>query len=104
MLTSTAKQASPGCITSLFTLPPPDSSGDGAEEGEGSEEDEEVGKQTFQLLLANKNEVKKNEDIRKTVVKYIDVPCIRSHEDVLSPSIYTTYGRFLRDIVSDSSQ
>src|SRR5665213_549588 len=73
MLTKSSKKdgCNPGNILMRLTVPPctPDAEEDTPNDDE-SEETE--ARQTFQLFLANINEVKrKNDDIRKALVKYV---------------------------------
>jgi len=68
------------------------------------EEEEEEARQRFDLFLANKYEVKRNEEIRKRLVKHLEVPSLRKYDEVLSPSAWSAYGRFLRDVLSGSAQ
>lgn len=109
MLTKTDKKGEkvPEHITLRLRVPSGANSGEEADEpepsaAEGSELEEE--KQTFSLYLANHHEVKRNEDIRKALVKYLLVPPLRAHSDILSPSAWTPYGRMLRDILADSAE
>lgn len=92
-------ETSPGCITFRLTCPPV------AEEPDSPEDDDdESAKQTFGVFLANRHELKRNEELRKAAVKHLLIPPVRSHNDLLSPSTWTAYGRFLRDILAGSSQ
>lgn len=92
-------ETSPGCVTFRLTCPPV------TEESDISEEDDDgSAKQTFEVLLANRHELKRNEAFRQAVVKHLLIPPVRNHNELLSPSTWTAYGRFLRDILSDSSR
>ena len=91
-------ETSPGCITFRFTCPPV------AEVSDSPEDDDESAKQTFQVFLANRYEVKRNEELRKAAVKHLLIPPVRSHSDLLSPSTWTEYGRFLREVLVESPQ
>lgn len=109
MLTKADKKGEkvPGHITLRLHVPSGANGSDEADESEpsemeGTEQKEE--KQTFAVYLANHHEVKRNEDIRKVLVKYLLVPPLRSHSDVLSPSAWTPYGRMLRNILADSTE
>ncbi|GEM_PF-742756 len=88
---------SPGCMTFRLTCPPVE-----PEATDEESEEDVLGRQTFQVFLANRYEVKKNEDLRKATVAHLLIPAVRSHGDLLSPSTWTVYGRFLRDVLAGS--
>ncbi|PIS38410.1 MAG: hypothetical protein COT35_00940 [Nitrospirae bacterium CG08_land_8_20_14_0_20_52_24] len=109
MLTKVDKKGEkvPEHITLRLRVPPGAIGGEEANESEPSATEEpaqEEEKQTFALYLANNHEVKRNEDIRKALVKYLLVPPLRAHSDILSPSAWTPYGRMLRDILAESAE
>lgn len=93
-------QTEPGCIVFRMTCPP---TARGSEPT--SEDDEEdSAKQIFEVFLANRYEVKRNENLRKAAVKHLLIPPVRSPGDQLSPSTWTVYGHFLREVLAGSSQ
>lgn len=93
-------ETKPGCITFRMICPP----AEGHSEDLDEDDEEMSAKQTFEVLLANRYVVKRNENLRKAAVKYLLVPSVRSHTDILSPSNWTVYGRFLREVLAESSQ
>jgi putative ATP-dependent endonuclease of OLD family len=103
MLTKSGKGTEAGHLTLRLTVPAFDGEGTAGQGSETTSEDEQEPRQTFEFLLANRNDVKKNEEFRKALVTYILVPPVRAEKDVLSPSGWTAYGRLLRDILSDSA-
>ncbi len=103
MLTKGGKGAQAGHLTLRLTVPAIDGDGAADEGAEVPNEEEPEPRQTFEFLLANRNDVKKNEEFRKALIKYILVPPVRAEKEVLSPSGWTAYGRLLRDILTDST-
>lgn len=61
-------------------------------------------KTQFVILLGGGFEVRKTEGIRKSLLRSIFVPALRVHSDLLAPSVWTSYGRLLRDLLSESKQ
>lgn len=96
-------QPKPGNGAILLKLDVPAAGGDGGKGGNDDEDDDEA-KQTFTIIVGEKSEIKRNEAIRKAVVKHILVPPLRDEDKLLSPSTWTAYGRMLRDILADSDQ
>ena len=72
---------------------------------ESPEQEMPATKTSFSITVGPKTNVfRKSDQIRKALVRHILVPPLRSHDDVLAPSTWTYYGRFLRDILSDSEK
>lgn len=83
---------SPGHMTFELTIPP--LMGD----------DEASESRSLIIYLANDHEVRRTEDIRKVTARYLNVPAVRKRDDLLKPSTWTSYGRFLSELVSESER
>ncbi|MEW6458645.1 MAG: AAA family ATPase [Bacillota bacterium] len=93
-------ETEPGCITFRMICPPTERHFEDTDE----DDEEELAKQTFEAFLANRHEVRRNEALRRAAVKYLLIPPVRSHTELLSPSTWTVYGKFLREVLAESSQ
>lgn len=89
----------PGSVVFRLTCPPAEEVTEDAEEGE-----EGPAKQTFEVELADHYPMKRNEAFRKAAVRHLLVPPVRSHTEQLTPSMWTSYGQLLRDILSESPE
>lgn len=77
----------------------------GPSDDDGSDEDDSEPEKRSFVLTANRSGIsRKADEIRRRLVKRIAVPTVRDQSDILSPSSWTAYGRFLRDILEDSPQ
>ena len=104
-LTPKDKQGNPkpGHGRIMLKLEVPATDGSSASGGADDEEEDEA-KQSFTITVAEKTEIKRNEDIRKAIVKHILVPPLRDEHEILAPSTWTAYGRMLRDILAESDE
>ncbi len=97
----------PGHLTLRLSVPPPRPGGEIIEDEEGGDEAAEKGageKKELLVVLGGHFEVRKTEPIRKAIIKLIAVPPVRDQSDILSPSMWTTYGRFLHDVLSETEE
>ena len=97
-------ETEPGHVTFRLTVPPVGGNEDenDAENEDGEEPD--VPKRTFEVFLAKRHELKRNEQFRLALLKYMYVPPVRSASDLLAPSTWTSYGRMVQSILAESDQ
>lgn len=95
-------QTAAGHITFRLTIPPVASGEADPGDDEGDEGAER--KRSFEVFLANRYELKRNEEFRKALIKYLVVPSVRDHSELLAPSTWTAYGNMLRAILSESDK
>jgi hypothetical protein len=95
-------QTAAGHVTLRLTAPSP-SSGDGESDDDDSDDKAER-KRSFEVFLANRHELKRNEAFRQALVKLLIVPSVRDCSDLLAPSTWTAYGNMLRTILSESDK
>lgn len=96
-------ETAPGRVTLRLTVPQVEEDNGEDSEGDDQEGDSEA-KREFEVFLANRHEMKRNEDFRKALVKHIVVPSVRDHSDLLAPSTWTAFGHMLRSILADSDK
>lgn len=76
-------------------------------ETEGDEAEEEEPKQEerrFQISLWGFRVFRKQEDVRRYLIRMIKVPAVRDAADELSGSRWTSYGRLMQSVLEDSPQ
>ena len=99
ILTKQAKGAEPGTLCINVFVPPLHAA---PSEDRAADEDADQDKKMCTVTLSGKHLVHRAEPVRAKLAKCIQVPALRDHADLLSPSGWSTYGAMLRGILEDS--
>jgi len=101
VLTKSSRGAQPGNLAINVVVPALHSS-ENIEVAESADDVDRETKKTCTITLGGKQVVQRSEPIRAKLVRCVQVPALRDHSDILSPSGWTTYGAMLRGILEDS--